>query len=175
MNPQHCIPTINDNGFILWESRAILAYLVEKYAPDDSLYPKEPHRRGQIIQRLYFDMGVIYHRFILYYYPQIFDSLPENPENYRRMEEGLSILNSFLEGQLYVTGDMVTIADIALVSTIASYEAMEVDLSKFHNVFRWFYHIKKTVPGYEFIEAGVETYKKYISGAIAIRDYNHYC
>lgn len=63
INPQHNIPTIDDEGFYLNESRAICAYLVNKYAKDDTLYPKDPKVRALVDQRLYFDMGVFYLRF----------------------------------------------------------------------------------------------------------------
>ena len=33
MNPNGTIPTIDDGGFILWESNAIVAYLARRYAP----------------------------------------------------------------------------------------------------------------------------------------------
>jgi glutathione S-transferase len=63
INPQHTIPTLDDNGFALWESRAILSYLVEKYGKDDSLYPKDVKARAVVNQRLYFDLGTLYQRF----------------------------------------------------------------------------------------------------------------
>jgi glutathione S-transferase len=62
INPQHVIPTLVDNGFALWESRAICVYLVEKYGKS-SLYPKDLKVRSVVNQRLYFDMGTLYGKF----------------------------------------------------------------------------------------------------------------
>lgn len=62
MNPQHTIPLIVDNGFVLSESRAILGYLAEKYAMSMALYPNDPMARGVVNQRLMFDLGTLYQR-----------------------------------------------------------------------------------------------------------------
>lgn len=57
------MPTIDDNGFILWESRAIAAYLVDKtHIEGHSLYPKDAQRRALIDQRLQFDAATLYTR-----------------------------------------------------------------------------------------------------------------
>lgn len=45
MNPNRLIPTIDDDGFVLWESNAILRYLAARYAPH--FWPDEPMLRGR--------------------------------------------------------------------------------------------------------------------------------
>ena len=44
MNPNRLIPTIEDEGLVLWESNAILRYLAGRYAPQ--LWPAEPAARA---------------------------------------------------------------------------------------------------------------------------------
>ena len=67
MNIQHTIPTMDDNGFYMNESRAMLQYLANKYSKDDSLYPKDPKQRAIVDMRLMFDQGTFYHRFMQAY------------------------------------------------------------------------------------------------------------
>jgi glutathione S-transferase len=63
MNPQKTIPTMNDNGLFLNESRGMMQYLCNKYAKNDKLYSKVPNERAVIDCRLNFDMGTLYSRF----------------------------------------------------------------------------------------------------------------
>jgi glutathione S-transferase len=61
INPQHCVPTIDDNGFYLWESRAILCYLLETRAPH--LLPTSPKEKAILNQRLQFELGGLTNKF----------------------------------------------------------------------------------------------------------------
>lgn len=163
INPQHTVPTMVDDGFALWESRAIMVYLVEKYAQTPSLYPTCPKQRAIVNQRLYFDLGTLYQRFADYYYPQIFAKAPANPDNFKKMEDAVGFLNKFLEGQTYAAGDNLTVADISLVATISSYEVAGFDLKPYPNVVAWYEKCKATMPGYEINEAGCAEFKKFFN------------
>ncbi len=44
-NPNALIPTIEDDGLVLWESNAILRYLAARYG-NDTMWPADPARRA---------------------------------------------------------------------------------------------------------------------------------
>jgi glutathione S-transferase len=48
LNPRHQVPTIVDDGFVLWESGAVLEYLDERFKPDARLYPGDARERARI-------------------------------------------------------------------------------------------------------------------------------
>lgn len=164
MNPQHTIPTIKDGDFALWESRAILGYLANKYGKDDSFYPKDPVKRAIVDQRLYFDMG-LYQRFADFCFPQIMAKAPADPEKYKKMLESYEFLNNFLEGQKYATGDKITIADCALMASVSTFAdgGASFTLGKYPNIQRWYEDCKINVPGYEKTVAGMEMYKSFFA------------
>lgn len=46
LNPNALIPTIEDDGLVLWESNAILRYLAARYAAGTPLWPDDPAARA---------------------------------------------------------------------------------------------------------------------------------
>ncbi|XP_063391066.1 glutathione S-transferase D7-like isoform X4 [Cydia fagiglandana] len=148
MNPQHTIPTMDDNGFILWESRAIMAYLVNAYGRDDSLYPKNPRLRAIVDNRLNFDLGTLFLRYLNLYAPMLFHGDEYNEDNAAKLDEALGWLNTMLEGRAFVAGDNMTIADITIVVTLTNLEAFGYDFSAHDNVTKWFERTKKALEPY---------------------------
>nr|XP_015908471.2 glutathione S-transferase 1 [Parasteatoda tepidariorum] len=119
INPQHVVPTMDDNGFILWESRAILGYLVDQHAPGNSLYPKDPKERAIVDRLLYFDIGTLYKAIGEYLYPVLFFGQPEyDSEKKQAIDKALGFLEGFLGKTSYVAGNHLTIADFSIAASL---------------------------------------------------------
>ncbi|KAL0832361.1 hypothetical protein ABMA28_001793 [Loxostege sticticalis] len=142
INPQHTLPTIVDDGYSLWDSRAISRYLIYKYGKDSNLYPEDAKARATIDQRVDFDLGTLYTRFEDYFYPQIFAEAPADEAKYKKLEEALKFLDNFLEGQKYAAGPELTLADLVLVISVSSIEAAGIPIIAYPNVVRWFKLVK---------------------------------
>lgn len=48
MNPTGLVPTLQEDGFTLWESNAILRYLCHAHVPHSPFWPQEPHARANV-------------------------------------------------------------------------------------------------------------------------------
>lgn len=142
-----------------------MSYLVNRYGKDDRYYPKDPVKRALVDQRMQFDLGTLYHCFGDYYYPQILEKSPADPEKYKKMVEAFDFLEKFLEGSKFAAGEELTIADFTLMTTVSSM----VDggaywcLKKYPNVQRWYEDCKVTIPGYEKTEQALELLKGYFA------------
>ncbi|KAF4526456.1 hypothetical protein B566_EDAN014068 [Ephemera danica] len=158
LNPQHCIPTLDDEGFVLWESRAICAYLVNMYGKDDSLYPRDPQKRAIVDARLDFDQGTLNTRLVEMFSGVFRGKLPTE-EATKSFHDAMDTLEIFLTSK-WVAGNEMTIADMCTVATITTAEAIGEDISRWKNISRWLKRAKKEM--FEFKEAnqdGIDQFK----------------
>jgi glutathione S-transferase len=143
-NPMKKVPTIDDGGFWLWESNTILRYLANTRAPDGTIYPKEAKARAEVdkwmdwlLSALGAPIAVLFWTFVR--------TEPEKRDlaaaDKARVEaEGLA---KMLDGQLahgkgYITGEHLTIADIAIAPFIHRWFNMPVERPKLENLEKWY-------------------------------------
>nr|WPX05011.1 glutathione S-transferase delta 2 [Pardosa astrigera] len=163
INPQHTVPTIEDDGFYLSESRAILGYLINKYAPGSPLYPSDPKERAAVDKMLYFDNGTFSKTLSEYMNPIVKGEKP-NPEKEENLKKSLSILESVLKNSAYVAGDHVTVADYSIVSNmIYAEEVVGYSFHEFPMVSAWLEKMKKEIPNYKEInEIPIKEFKNFL-------------
>ncbi|KAM8712802.1 hypothetical protein ACLKA7_013174 [Drosophila subpalustris] len=139
-NPQHTIPLLEDGEARIWDSHAIICYLVSKYGKDDSLYPKDLLQRAVVDQRLHFESGVVFANSLRALTKLVlFMGVKEVPkERIDAFIEVYDFMEAFLVDHDYVAGDHLTIADFSLISTISSAVAyVEIDSSKWKKLSAW--------------------------------------
>ncbi|XP_037043698.1 glutathione S-transferase 1-like [Bradysia coprophila] len=164
MNPQSTVPTLDDNGKIVWDSHAITRYLASAYGTSGSLFPNDPYQRAVIDQRLHFDDGVLMTRFGKAAGP-VFRGLAKeyNKDDLESLYAALDILEIFLSTGPYVAGSSLTVADFSLISTVTTIDKFigQLDAGRFPKVVGWIETMKK-LPYFE--EANTKPLDKMYQG-----------
>ncbi|KAF2886397.1 hypothetical protein ILUMI_19777 [Ignelater luminosus] len=156
MNPQHTVPTMVDDGFILWESRAIMKYLLDQYGKDDLYFPKDPKQAAVVNQRLYFDATTLAPRLVDYYFPVVLLGQTPDIEKKLKYEEALEWLDGFLKKSMWVAGQQMTIADFSIIANVSTAEALGIDISDNRNVWAWYERTKQALAEYGYEEINQE-------------------
>jgi len=169
MNPLHTIPVLDDNGVIISDSHVICSYLADKYAINETLYPKEQLQRLQVDTCLYFDCGHLFPRVRFMVEPVIYfgaDEISEEKVTY--MQKAYDGLEHCLQKNSFLCGDHLTIADlctIASVSTAMLFAA--IDEKKFPRLHSWVEGMSR-LPYYDRANReGAETLKKLVREKLA--------
>lgn len=66
----------------------------------------------------------------------MFANAPADSDKKAKVEDALQHLNTFLEGQKYVAGPNLTLADLSLVASVSTFEVSDIDFLKFANIKR---------------------------------------
>ncbi|RWS03521.1 Glutathione S-transferase 1:-like isoform C [Dinothrombium tinctorium] len=149
INPAHVLPTIIDNGFVLWESRTINRYLVNQYAPGDNLYPNDPKKQAIVDRMLDFDLGSLYEYVTRWIFPVHFEKKPKDDEKEKAMSEKLKLFDHLLSKSQYAAGDNLTLADFSLLTSVSVVCATLHDLNQYPNIKSWMNRLESELPYYK--------------------------
>ncbi|EXJ89223.1 glutathione S-transferase [Capronia epimyces CBS 606.96] len=120
INPNGRVPAIEDpnTGISLWESGAIIQYLVERYDGDGRISTTTVPEKYQLNQWLQFQVsgqGPYFGQawWFLYFHPE---PLPSAQERYiNEVERVTAVLDSWLQSHPFLVGQKLTYADLSFV------------------------------------------------------------
>ena len=142
LNPIGRVPAIDDNGFKVFESTAIIRYLAEKN--NSPLYPKDLQKQTIINEWMDFVNIHVATALQRVTFNRVMYQMLKVEKDERSLADGLKFLGNHLpviEKQLkenkYLAGSEMTIADINLLAALDPAELSSVDLSIYPSLSQW--------------------------------------
>jgi len=140
LNPNARVPTIDDDGFVMWESAGINLYLAEKYR--SPLWPGDARARGRMLQWAFFTSNdiepnmvtVMQHR-VLFPPEKRNAALADDAD--AKLQPRLKVLDDHLAKNKYFGGETWNMADFMVASVCYSFHAIKYDLSKYPSFQKW--------------------------------------
>ena len=148
LNPNHRVPVLEDDGFVLWESHAIMQYLADK-TPGQTLYPTEIRARADVNRWLFWcgghlasAVGILNREHAI---KRLIGLGGPDPAEVKRGEdlvrEFVGVLDAHLAGRDWMCGSAPSLADFAIVTPLTSLLAAtapeKLPIGPFANVQRW--------------------------------------
>ena len=141
MNPTGLVPTIEDDGFVLWESHTIVRYLAAKYG-SGTLCPTELRARADVER--WMDWAFTLSNAMRAVFWGLIRTPPEKrdtkaiEEGRKRCAELMAIPEAALAGKQYVGGDAFTMGDIPLGCEVQRWLRVPIERPAFPSVQAWF-------------------------------------
>lgn len=144
LNPNHLVPVLEHDGFVLWESYAIMQYLADS-VPSQTLYPVAPQARADVNRWLfwcgqYFMPGVG----ILNWENSIKELIGIGPADTAEVTHGEQLLISaaktlddHLADEEWICKSGLSLADFAIGAPLADQERAKFPLTELSNLQRW--------------------------------------
>jgi glutathione S-transferase len=160
LNPNGRVPTIIDDGFVLWESNSCSRYLAAKHAPG-TLYPDDLRTRANGERWMDWSLTIASPAMVPVFWGLV-RTKPEDRdmdaiEKARKNLSGImGILDAHLAGSTYIAGDDFTVGDIPLGIAAFRWFNMEMEREDHPNLQRWYDLLTQRPPFQEHIMQPME-------------------
>ncbi|MFT3772596.1 MAG: glutathione S-transferase family protein [Minicystis sp.] len=143
-NPNGLVPVLEDDDFVLWESRAIMQYLAEK-TPGQTLLPADARGRAEVNRWLFWCSGHMAQANTILVRENFVKARtgrgPADPVEVARGEalfaQYAAVLDTHLAGRTWVALDLLTLADFSLAASFALAGPARLPIGDYANLRAW--------------------------------------
>ncbi len=142
LNPNRKIPTLRDDGFVLWESNAIVRYLARQYGMG-VLCPVDPRQAALAEQWMEWSNDGLMATFFPVFWglvrtPACERNLADIQQRVEQTAKLLKVLDQHLSEYAFVAGDQLSFGDIPLGVVLHKYFALPIERPDLPNLQRWY-------------------------------------
>ena len=156
MNPNGTIPTIDDGGFVLWESNAIVRYLAMQYAPD-LMYGGDTRIFARANQWMDWDNNQLMpgqHVLVMQLVRLGKERRDVTAIEQARTEQiaALRIIDAELGRTRYIAGDRFSMGDVPLGIHVHRWLLYDIERPSMANLARWYDDIRQRAAFQQWVE-----------------------
>ncbi len=147
-NPNGLVPTIEDDGFVLWESNAITRYLASKYGAGSTIWPDDLKIRAEADKWMDWQVSTITATM-----KPIFFNLVRKPEaerdmaavaaGFKRGNEVWGIVDRHLADRNFVAGAHLTIGDMPIAIHAFRWFTLAKERAAMPNLEAWYERLQQ--------------------------------
>lgn len=150
LNPNGMVPVLEDDGFVLWESCAIMQYLAD-CTPGQSLYPQDATVRADVNRWMFWAaqhfgpaIGALVWENV---WKEVVTGAATDPAEIARalpdLEKFAGVLDGHLARRSWVVGEQVTLADYALAAPLMYRERARLPMDAYPHLLAWFGRVQQ--------------------------------
>ena len=142
MNPNGLVPMIDDGGFVLWESHAIVRYLARKHGLG-TLCPSDPKAAADADRWMEWYSTTLWNHMKPIFW-NLIRTAPEKrnmadvEDNRQKLAAYLAMADAHLEKNPYLAGKVFTMGDIPLAVLCHRWFNLPIERPAMQNLERWF-------------------------------------
>jgi glutathione S-transferase len=146
MNPHGRVPVIDDDGAIIWESHTILRFLGARYG-GNGFWTEDLVERSLAERWMDWMLASLQPDFLtgvfwgFYRTPEEQRNWPIIRDRIARCARHYQLLDRHLAARAFLVGDHLTLADIAVGTSLYRYFGLEIDRPSVPNVEAWYGHL----------------------------------
>ena len=149
LNPNHKVPVLEHDGFVLWESYAIMQYLADM-VPGQTLYPIDTHARADVNRWLFWcgqdfmpGIGILNWENSI---KPLIGIGPADPVEVARGErlliEAAKVLDTHLDNRKWICDCGLSLADLAIAAPLADQNSAKLPVTCLPNLQQWFKQVQ---------------------------------
>jgi glutathione S-transferase len=145
LNLNQRMPVLEEDGWSLWESNAIIQYLATK-KPELNLLPKDERGRADVARWMFWESAhwdsacaiLVFERFVKQAFGRGAADPVEVEKGLAQFNRAAKVLDEHLKGREFLCGDRLTVADFSVGAALIMAEKAQFPLEPYGEIRRWY-------------------------------------